>query len=320
MILINPKYNSLPKQVQKNTDDISNLQDKQFIIVTTKSSLATTANEIAIADTDLNGRSVENAVLIDAGANLFNITASDTDNLYISYVASLKGETGATGPQGPKGETGATGPQGATGATGQQGPQGPKGDPGSTGPQGPQGATGPQGPKGDPGATGPQGPKGDPGGNVSSKTFYSVETLISTWNSIQNKRNIIGGVFIILDGPTADGFICDITSTGISNVSNYSNVSVSSSQGLYGSISYAPTIGFQISGYGVVSLDGVENGYNQVDISSMLVSVGSSSVEILSTTPSFKFNIQDGTTNRFNVFSTLKGKVTNCSGSFFIIE
>ena len=67
-------------------------------------------------------------------------------------------------------------------------------------------------------------------------------------------------------------------------------------------------------------MDGVENGYNQVDISSMLVYVGGSSVEILSTTPSFKFNVQDGTTNRFTVFSTLKGKVTNCSGSFFVIE
>lgn len=45
-----------------------------------------------------------------------------------------KGNTGETGPQGPKGDTG------ATGATG---PQGPKGDMGATG------ATGPQGPKGD---------------------------------------------------------------------------------------------------------------------------------------------------------------------------
>ena len=89
-----------------------------------------------------------------------------------------KGETGATGPQGPKGETGATGaqgPKGETGATGAQGPkgetgatgaQGPKGETGATGAQGPKGetgATGAQGPKGETGATGPQGPKGETG-------------------------------------------------------------------------------------------------------------------------------------------------------------
>ena len=106
---------------------------------------------------------------------------------------SLKGDTGATGSQGPKGATGATGsqgpkgadgargpkgdtgptgpqgPKGATGATGSQGPQGEKGDTGAAGPQGPKGATGatgpqgPQGLKGDTGATGPQGPTGDTG-------------------------------------------------------------------------------------------------------------------------------------------------------------
>lgn len=48
--------------------------------------------------------------------------------------------------------------KGNTGATGAQGPQGVKGD---TGPKGPQGATGPQGVKGPQGATGPQGAKGN---------------------------------------------------------------------------------------------------------------------------------------------------------------
>lgn len=52
------------------------------------------------------------------------------------WIASLKGATGAQGPQGP------TGPQGSTGATGPQGPTG------ATGARGPTGATGPQGPAG----------------------------------------------------------------------------------------------------------------------------------------------------------------------------
>lgn len=47
-----------------------------------------------------------------------------------AYSGSIKGATGAQGPQGQKGDTG---------------PQGPKGDTGSVGPQGPKGDTGPQG-------------------------------------------------------------------------------------------------------------------------------------------------------------------------------
>ena len=58
-------------------------------------------------------------------------TGSEAD-----WIASLKGATGAQGPQGP------TGPQGATG------PQGPQGPTGATGARGPTGATGPQGPAG----------------------------------------------------------------------------------------------------------------------------------------------------------------------------
>ena len=50
-----------------------------------------------------------------------------------SSSAASKGDTGDTGPQGPKGDTGATGPQG------------PKGDTGATGPTGPAGADGKNG-------------------------------------------------------------------------------------------------------------------------------------------------------------------------------
>ncbi|MFN8286938.1 MAG: hypothetical protein U0V74_09315 [Chitinophagales bacterium] len=83
--------------------------------------------------------------------------------------AGADGNDGATGPQGPAGAQGATGPQGPTGAngnngaTGPQGPAGANGNDGATGPQGPagaQGATGPQGPAGANGATGPQGSAG----------------------------------------------------------------------------------------------------------------------------------------------------------------
>lgn len=86
-----------------------------------------------------------------------------------------KGDTGDTGPQGPKGDTGDTGAQGPKGDTGDTGAQGPKGDTGDTGAQGPKGDTGdtgPQGPKGDTGDTGPQGPKGDTGKALTGITEY----------------------------------------------------------------------------------------------------------------------------------------------------
>ena len=64
------------------------------------------------------------SITFDA-ADKMTVTMTD-GSTYVSPV--LKGETGATGPQGPAGATGATGPQG------------PKGDTGATGPQGPAGA------------------------------------------------------------------------------------------------------------------------------------------------------------------------------------
>ena len=77
-----------------------------------------------------------------------------------------KGDTGATGPQGPRGEVGPVGPQGPKGDTGETGATGPKGDTGATGATGPKGDTGATGPKGDKGDTGPRGeigPQGEAG-------------------------------------------------------------------------------------------------------------------------------------------------------------
>lgn len=82
------------------------------------------------------------------------------------WLESLKGETGPTGPEGPKGETGAQGPEGHKGDTGAAGPQGqtgPQGEKGETGPAGPAGPKGEKGEKGDTGDTGPQGAQGEPG-------------------------------------------------------------------------------------------------------------------------------------------------------------
>ena len=115
-----------------------------------------------------------------------------------------KGDQGPQGEQGPKGDTGDTGPkgdigpQGPKGEQGEQGPQGiqgevgPKGDTGEQGPQGlqgiqgeqgPQGEQGIQGPKGDTGERGPQGPAGQDGlttqVRVNGTTYTQVDGLIT---------------------------------------------------------------------------------------------------------------------------------------------
>ena len=147
-VFLNPKFRTMPAQVQKNKDDIEELQNKQFIIISTAQTLTSATNQIDKSQTDLGDRTSENAILVDAVANLFNVTGQDDTNLYIKYMTNLKGEkgeTGATGPQGPKGDPGATGPQGPkgdTGETGATGPQGPQGNQGEQGQQGPQGSQG----------------------------------------------------------------------------------------------------------------------------------------------------------------------------------
>ena len=124
-----------------------------------------------------SGRTVVNGDLIlTPSGRLYRVYNADSESVDAMYVATLKGDTGATGPQGPKGDTGETGPQGEKGDTGPAGPQGEKGD---TGPQGPKGEKGDaftysdftteqlaalKGPQGDKGDTGPQGPQG-PAGN-----------------------------------------------------------------------------------------------------------------------------------------------------------
>lgn len=64
------------------------------------------------------------------------------------WLLSLKGDTGAIGPQGPQGEQGPKGEQGLQGEQGARGEQGPQGE---RGPQGEQGLQGEKGNTGDPG-------------------------------------------------------------------------------------------------------------------------------------------------------------------------
>jgi hypothetical protein len=110
-----------------------------------------------------------------------------------SFIDSVAGSTGATGPQGFQGDIG---PQGPTGPQGDIGLQGPVG---ATGPQGFQGATGPQGDiglQGPQGATGPQGPQGATGAdgtpvyaNMYMKDNTTATTITTTGQRVQVAGN-----------------------------------------------------------------------------------------------------------------------------------
>lgn len=109
-----------------------------------------------------------NAYSVPAGSNPSVInTGTSSAAVFDFYIP--KGDTGATGAQGPQGERGI------------QGPEGPKGDRGSEGPQGPRGLQGPKGdagPQGIQGPVGPQGPQGERGISATI-TVGSTTTLPS---------------------------------------------------------------------------------------------------------------------------------------------
>lgn len=94
------------------------------------------------------------------------------NSAYWRYLA-VKGEVGATGPQGLRGLTGDPGPTGQAGA---DGAPGVKGDPGNAGAVGATGPAGPQGAAGPAGATGATGPAGADGTVLLSRGDYSAGT------------------------------------------------------------------------------------------------------------------------------------------------
>lgn len=165
--IINPKFRDLPEQVQKNKNDIKDLQASQFNTYACSTTLSSEANSVAVSNTDITAESnTANALLIDASGNLFKIVTKLEDTVYINFICNIKGEpgaTGATGPQGPGGPQGEQGPRGLQGPQGETGPTGPQGPTGLQGPQGVQGATGATGATGPAGPTGPQGPQGPQG-------------------------------------------------------------------------------------------------------------------------------------------------------------
>lgn len=186
--IINPKFRDLPEQVQKNKNDIEDLQASQFNTYACSTTLSSETSSVAVSSTDIDSNSnTANALLIDAVGNLFKIVTIVDNVVYINYICNIKGPagaTGATGPAGPQGEQGARGLQGPKGETGETGPQGPTGLQGPQGIQGPQGATGATGPAGPTGPQGPQGVQGATGPKGDDGTSFIIQGYVSDTDNL----------------------------------------------------------------------------------------------------------------------------------------
>ena len=96
------------------------------------------------------------------------------DDFTPEQLAGLKGETGDTGPAGPKGDTGEKGDKGDTGEKGDTGNKGETGASGEKGDTGAKGDTGDTGPTGNTGATGATGDTGATGVGTTIKGSYNT--------------------------------------------------------------------------------------------------------------------------------------------------
>lgn len=215
-VVFDPKFLSLPQQVQKNKNDIEKLKEQVFVVYKTSVALNETDHSIQsnLTNIDVETSPLENAFILSANGLVFKIESLSEDKLtvFINFYSNFQGpqgEIGLTGPAGPQGIQGVKGDPGATGPKGETGATGPKGETGATGPQGIQGLQGPAGATGPTGATGPQGiqgmqgPKGDNG-----NAFVITGTVDSTSDlplaSLQN----LGIAYFVGTVPPRDVYVC----------------------------------------------------------------------------------------------------------------
>ena len=207
--IINPNYLNYAEQVQKNKNDIKDLQENLVDLYNTQLELTINSSSLPISDTDINVDQLKNAMLLSKNGLLFKIITIAENIVYFRYYATLpqggqgiQGLRGATGPQGPQG------PKGDKGEIGPVGPVGPQGATGSTGPQGltgPTGATGPQGIQGIPGIQGPKGDKGDNGNSfIVSGSVNSTNDLPSASSQNYGTAYFVGAtyprdVYVVVD-------------------------------------------------------------------------------------------------------------------------
>lgn len=128
------------------------------------------------------------------------VTNTGTSQAVVLAFVIPRGDTGATGLQGPQGATGAAGPQGATGATGSQGPQGATGGTGATGPQGPAGPN-----------------------SVSGSTTTALNGLLAGNGSVVSVATIGAGLTFTAGELAVSGVVLTTTAQSVAGVKTFSD-------------------------------------------------------------------------------------------------
>ena len=162
-----------------------------------KTTLVKTSSETAGINCSTGGVKLEYGLDANNNGTLDNTEITVSLTKYVcNGTQGLKGDLGATGPQGPIGLTGAQGLKGDKGDIGAAGLQGPIGLTGAQGLQGIQGVTGVTGPKGPIGLTGVTGSQGiqGPQGATGSNGLNGKNTLVKTTTENAGANCATGGV------------------------------------------------------------------------------------------------------------------------------
>lgn len=277
--IINPKFRDLPQQVQKNKEDIENLQENQFYTYSCNIELSSEASTVDLSNTDITTSSnISNSVLIDIQGNLFKIISLLDNTVYVKYLCNLKGpqgEQGATGPAGP------AGPQGPQGETGPQGPAGPQGEQGAAGPAGQQGEQGPQGVQGE---QGPQGSAGPQGQGYNFRGEWETNSDYSKYDNVTYQGSTYVCISKISGSTTppnqdtinwsifAEGGTSGLTYQSITGLSEIQNFILTNNENiLYGMLEISPTFPYQPASS--VTVDAVRLNYTSFEFTNTTLNI-----------------------------------------------
>ncbi len=89
--IINPKYLSLPEQVEKNKKDIELLKANEYILFNSNDEIAEGIKTISRDTTNFNPDQLGNWELVDIVGTFFKINGYDDSDLFITFLYTTKG-------------------------------------------------------------------------------------------------------------------------------------------------------------------------------------------------------------------------------------
>lgn len=207
-----------------NTDKVLKLDDKTFVVETSKDVYVNNYQEIVEQRYFNNSEGNVSAGYADGSNNYINVVSSanrlafSEDDFQVTEISTGIAKISSIGGGGGNGATGATGPAGPTGATGISGFSGRSGYSGISGFSGVNGTSGYSGLTGATGISGISGYSGYSG--TSPAVFFSIKepyTLINNPSPVQTLNYALSSIFYI-------------TSIGANFTVNVTNLTLSANQ------------------------------------------------------------------------------------------